>query len=281
MYGGAQLNICALISNVAATNWLKTNGVLAFLMPDSLMSQNSYEEFRNFYTNYEKKERLYLQKLDKWCAPLRPFKVGTKSVTQDFNTYYYSNPYVDYKQGVRVRAISKKARINDLTINKCQTFEDAKQYLQITEQSAKQMASNSTQFTYVSGHFDFSSIIGETSYLYRTGVESTPFEIFKMLGEGASKTPNHYRFKNKVLKTSKYKVDDIPMDGWDFPVELLYPMVEGPAIKPFAFDWGNNFHLIPYDKNNTSKPISLEDLTSSNEEVAIVLPVFRQGVKLQ
>lgn len=269
MYGGAQLNICALISNVAATNWLKINGVLAFLMPDSLMSQNSYEEFRNFYTNFEKKERLYLQKLDKWCAPLRPFKVGTKSVTQDFNTYYYSNPYVDYKQGVRVRAISKKARINDLTINKCQTFEDAKQYLQITEQSAKQMASNSTQFTYVSGHFDFSSIIGETSYLYRTGVESTPFEIFKMLGEGASKTPNHYRFKNKVLKTSKYKVDDIPMDGWDFPVELLYPMVEGPAIKPFTFDWGNNFHLIPYDKNNTSKPISLEDLISSNEEVAL------------
>ncbi len=269
MYGGAQLNICALISNVSAANWLKTNGVLAFLMPDSLMSQNSYEEFRNFYTNYEKKERLYLQKLDKWCAPLRPFKVGTRSVTQDFNTYYYSSPFVNYKQGVKVRTISKESRIDDLTINKCQTFEDAKQYLKITEQLAKQMAPNSTQFTYVSGHFDFSSIIGETSYLYRTGVESTPFEIFKMLGEGASNTPNHYRFKNKILKTSKYKVDDIPKTGWDFPVELLYPMVEGPAIKPFAFDCGNNFHLIPYDQNNTAKPISLENLTISNEEVAL------------
>ena len=76
-----------------------------------------------------------------------------------------------------------------------------------------------------------------------------------MLGEGISNTPNHFRFKNKVLKTSKYKVDDIPLDGWDFPVELLYPMVEGPAIKPFTFDWGNNFHLIPYDRNNTAKPI--------------------------
>ena len=65
MFGGAQLNLCALISNVAATNWLKDNGILAFLMPDSIMSQNSYEEFRNFYTNFEKKERLYLQKLDK------------------------------------------------------------------------------------------------------------------------------------------------------------------------------------------------------------------------
>lgn len=269
MYGGAQLNICALISNVAATNWLKRNGVLAFLMPDSLMSQNLYEEFRNFYVNYENKERLYLQKLDKWCAPLRPFKVGKKSVSQDFNTYYYSNHYVDYKHGVSVRAISKKARVNDLTINNCTTFDEAKQYLTISEMSAKQMAPNSTQFTYVSGIFDFSLIIGKTAYLYRTGVESTPFEIFKMLGEGPSKTPGHYRFKNKVLKASKYKVDDIPHDGWDFPVELLYPMVEGPAIKPFAFDCGNNFHLIPYNRKDTSKPIPLENLMNGNEDIAL------------
>ena len=269
MYGGAQLNICALISNVSATNWLKGNGVLAFLMPDSLMSQNSYEEFRNFYTNYNKNERLYLQKLDRWCAPLRPFKVGKKSVTQDFNTYYYSNPEIDYKKGIKVRAIAKKKGINDLIINKCLTFEDAKQYLVLTEQSAKQLAKNSTQFTYVSESFDYSPIIGKTSYLYRTGVESTPFEIFKMLGEGASRKANHYRFKNKVLKTSKYKVDDIPQIGWDFPVDLLYPMVEGPAIKPFTFDWGNNYHLIPYNREDTTKPISLDKLTKENPEVAV------------
>lgn len=269
MYGGAQLNICALISNVSATNWLKENGVLAFLMPDSLMSQNSYEEFRNFYTDFDKKERLYLQKIDRWCAPLRPFKVGKKSVTQDFNTYYYSSPIIDYKEGVKVRAIAKKKGINDLIINNCLTFEDAKQYLIITEQSAKQLAKNSTQFTYVSENFDYSPIIGETSYLYRTGVESTPFEIFKMLGIGASTHENHYRFKNKELKTSKYKVDDIPQNGWDFPVELIYPMVEGPAIKPFTFDWGNNYHLIPYNKKDTSKPISLSDLTKENKEIAV------------
>lgn len=176
---------------------------------------------------------------------------------------------IDYKQGVKVRSISKKARVNDLIINSCQSFEEAKQYLVISTELAKQMASNSTQFTYVSGDFDFSLIIGDSSYLYRTGVESTPFEIFKMLGEGESQIPGHYRFKNKVLKTSKYKVDDIPQDGWDFPIDLLYPMVEGPAIKPFTFDWGNNYHLIPYDSNDTTKPISLENLTKSNEDVAL------------
>jgi len=276
MYGGAQLNICALISNVSATNWLKDNGVLAFLMPDSLMSQNSYEEFRNFYIDYTKSERLYLQKIDRWCAPLRPFKVGTKSVTQDFNTYYYSNPKIDYKNGVKVRAIAKKKGINDLIINKCQTFEEAKQYLIFTEQSAKQLAKESTQFTYVSEDFDYSTIIGETSYLYRTGVESTPFEIFKMIGVGPSKQENHYRFKNKVLKTSKYKVDNIPQKGWDFPVELLYPMVEGPAIKSFTFDWGNNYHLLPYNKDNTSRAISLDELTKKNPEIAVYFCKYKE-----
>ena len=34
-FGGTQLNICALISNVTATNWLSEQGVLTFLMPHS------------------------------------------------------------------------------------------------------------------------------------------------------------------------------------------------------------------------------------------------------
>lgn len=268
MYGGAQLNICALISNVAATNWLHRNGILAFLMPDSLMSQNSYEEFRNFYIDDEKKERLYLQKLDRWCAPLRPFKVGKKSVSQDFNTYYYSSQFVDYKDGVKVRSISKKDKVNDLVINNCASFVDAKEYLDIKEVSARQLAENSTQFTYVSTRFDFSAIIGDTFYNYRKGVESTPFEVFKMVGVGCSNQPNHYRFKNKILKASKYKVDNTPVNGWDFPVELLYPMVEGPAITPYSVNWDNNFHIIPYNQDNTSLPIPLDRLLESNEELA-------------
>ena len=32
LFGGAQLNICALIANVSAANWLNQNGVLALLI---------------------------------------------------------------------------------------------------------------------------------------------------------------------------------------------------------------------------------------------------------
>ena len=128
-YGGTQLNICALISNVAATNWLKKEGVLAFLMPDSIMSQNSYEEFRNFYIDYKTKIRLFLQKLDKWEAPIRPFRCDDKPITQDFNTYYFGYKKVDYKKGFPVRIITRKKTSPDSLINELNSFDKAKEHL--------------------------------------------------------------------------------------------------------------------------------------------------------
>ena len=281
MFGGAQLNICALISNVTATNWLKKEGILAFLMPDSIMSQNSYEEFRNFYIDYNRDKRLYLQKLDRWTPPMRPFKCDQKSVTQDFNTYYYGHNYINYKEGVPVNVIGKKKRISDFTINKCASYDEVLRYLDISEGKAKQLSNKSTAFTYISENYDFSLIIGISSYLYRTGVESTPFEVFKMLGVGKSSRKGYYHFKNKVLKTSKYKVDNIPEGGWEFPTRLLYPMVEGPSIKPFTYETGNNYHIIPYEEDKTSTPIKLEKLLDTDTELAIYFANQKEILDLQ
>ncbi len=281
MYGGAQLNICALISNVVATNWLKEDGVLAFLMPDSLMSQNSYEEFRNFYIDYIHGKRLYLQRIDRWMPPMRPFKCGSKSVTQDFNTYYFSSKPMDYVQGITVRMIKKRARVNDNTINKCCSFKDALGYLDITEGKACQLANNSTAFTYVSAHLDYKAIVGNTAYLYRTGVESTPFEVFKMTGMGESSIEGHYRFKNFSLKTAKYKVENIPAEGWDFSTRYVYPMVEGPDIKPFEYERSNNYHIVPYDENNTSAPVPLEVLMNTDYRLAMYFSEQRKILDMQ
>ena len=44
--GGINLNICALITHVAITNWLSDDGKLAFLMPRELAYQSSYEGWR-------------------------------------------------------------------------------------------------------------------------------------------------------------------------------------------------------------------------------------------
>ena len=59
--GGINLNICALISNVVAENWLSSEGVLGFLMPEPLIFQPSYEGFRNLYLSND--SRLYFKKL--------------------------------------------------------------------------------------------------------------------------------------------------------------------------------------------------------------------------
>ena len=281
MFGGAQLNICALISNVVATNWLTKNGILAFLMPDSLMSQNSYEEFRNFYIDFSHKERLYLQTLDRWMAPMRPFKVGKKPVTQDFNTYYFGHQIVNYRQGVPVEEIHKKKRVSDDVINKGVTYAEVEHLLDTKQSIARQLSAASTAFTYVSNFFDFSKIIGPTDYLYRTGVESTPFEIFKLIGIGQSTYKGHYRFRNKTLKTSRYKVDDTPSEGWDFPTELIYPMLEGPNIKPFTYDCSNLFHIIPYRSYETRKPIDIIELTSSNLRLATYFANHRSLLESQ
>lgn len=275
MYGGAPLNLCTLIARSSAANWLSREGILAFLMPDSLMSQNSYDEFRDFYVNETRTERLYLQKLDRWVPPLRPFKLGHYAVKQDFNTYYYGFRKQDYGCGVSVTEITKRAGVKDERLSRCATFDAALPFLRIRHRAARQFAPGSTAFTYVSDSFDFSAIIGETAYSYRTGIESSPCEVFKLEGIGASAHPHHYRFRNKILRNPRHKVTNSPAEGWDFPVEYIYPMLEGPRIKPFAFDCAGSFHLVPYTQLRTNRPVPMSKLVRTQPEIAAYLELQR------
>lgn len=266
-FGGTQLNICALISNVSATNWLKDTGVQAFLMPDSIMSQNSYEEFRYFYLDYENKERLYLQKIDKWEKPLKPFTCDDVVVSQDFNTYYYSRKKVDYKKGIDVTTISRPKNISDLIVNKENSYADVKKYLIFGNKKAAQMSDTTSAFSYLSDVYDFSVIIGSSSYEYRTGVEFTPQELYMLVGGGISKKANHYRFFNKKFSRSKYIVDDMPQNGWDLPTEYIYPIITGPSITPFKTAIENEYCILPYSEDKTDAPISISDMMNTNPEL--------------
>jgi len=103
--GAISLNICALIANVTASTWLSKNGILAFLMPQTLMTQDSYAGFRNFYSDVSSNKRMYLQKLDDWTKSGNPF-VDTQ---EKFMTYYYSNEFVDYfNDGIPITVMKKK-----------------------------------------------------------------------------------------------------------------------------------------------------------------------------
>jgi len=269
-FGGTQLNICALISNVTATNWLSKEGVLTFLMPDSIMSQNSYEGFRNFWLNYETGERLYLQHIDRWLAPLRPFRCDNKPVTQDFNTYYFSRKSQDYHKGIPVTNITRNKTITDETLNKS-SFEQAMSQLVISQGKAKQLSNKTTAFSYVSEEFDFSKIIGDTNYLYRTGVEFTPQELFILVGAGESQQKNHFKFFNKKFQLSKYIIDDTPEGGWDFTTKNIYPIITGPHISAFKYDSANEYCILPYERKNTKQPISSRQMLRENRDIFIYL----------
>lgn len=266
-FGGTQLNICALISNVVASNWLKPNGILAFLMPDSIMSQNSYEEFRNFYINYSEKKRLYIQKIDRWLPPLRPFRCDDKPVTQDFNTYYFSSNVVDYSTGIPVRIITRNKKQKDSTLNNYTDFEKASQFLQISSGKAAQLSQKSTAFSYISDKFDYSKIIGETSYQYRTGVEFTPQELYMLVGIGSSDKDNYYRFRNKKFQLSKYTIDDAPPSGWELPTEYIYPIVTSTNLDNFCYEYRNEYCILPYNQDDIKNPIPIQTMINSQRDL--------------
>ncbi len=280
-YGGTQLNVCALIANVTATNWLSPNGILAFLMPDSIMSQNSYEGFRNFYLDYDKKERLYLQKIDRWLAPLRPFRSDNKTITQDFNTYYYSSRKVDYFKGIPVKVITRDSKYKDDNLNLCNNFDEVKKYLLFRNNRAVQLSKNTTALSYGSDEYDFSKIIGPTSYLYRTGVEFTPQQLYMLIGAGNSKKKGYYRFFNKSFSLSKYVIDDMPKNGWDFPTNCIYPIITGPHIKPFQYDSNNEYCILPYNKDNINTPIPQNVLKKENNDLFMYLVNHKKLIDMQ
>lgn len=271
LYGGTQLNICALISNVTASNWLKRNGVLAFLMPDSIMSQNSYSEYRNFYTDYEKGNRLYFQQIDKWQKPLRPFRYDNKAVTQDFITYYISASKTDYKQGIPVKIISRDNNISDDFLNQFDSFNNVKQYLNFDNGIAAQVSKNSTAFSYLSSQYDYSRIVGKTAYKYRTGVEFTPQELYILESKDKSQKHNFHKFTNKKFSAAKYLVEDIPKDGWEFSTDFIYPIVRGPNLKPFKYNYSDEYCILPYNSLNTKTPVDSDTLYNTSKNLFMYL----------
>ena len=89
--GAIALNLCALIANTTSSAWLSEKGVLAFLMPETILTQDSFEGFRNFYLE-DSNTRLYLKELDDWTEAGNPFVV----TTEKFMTYFYTFEEINY-----------------------------------------------------------------------------------------------------------------------------------------------------------------------------------------
>ncbi|WP_336715494.1 Eco57I restriction-modification methylase domain-containing protein [Chryseobacterium mucoviscidosis] len=257
--GAISLNICALIANVTASTWLNENGVLAFLMPQTLLTQDSYAGFRNFYTSVDANRRMYLQQLDDWTKSGNPF-VDTQ---EKFMTYYYSNKVIDYfEEGIPITVLQKKRGILLADINSKQTFNEVEHLFEKYSAKAFQMDRDRTGYTTLSesslqDKANFDLIIGECFYKARSGVEFTPAEIYFIEPKNAVKSKSSYMFQPSEFKNAKHKaVSRLPVQ---LETKFIKPVIKAPLIEPFRIIENNNYCIFPYEENE-SKSINPDQL---------------------
>ena len=264
--GAISLNICALIANVTASTWLTKGGVLAFLMPQTLMTQDSYAGFRNFYTNVKLNTRLYLQKLDDWTGAGNPF-IDT---SEKFMTYYYKPNFVDYfKEGIPITKIQKKRGISIFEINSKQSYPEVNEFFETSFKKAFQMDQERTGYTTIDEselnrkkHFNL--IIGNCDYKARSGVEFTPAEIYFIEPVNKVSKKGSHLFKPSEFKNSKYKsISTLPIQ---LETKFIKPVVKAPEIVPFGINKNNNYCIFPYE-NNVSVSIDEQKLLQESPQL--------------
>ena len=256
--GGINLNICALISNVVAENWLSNTGILGFLMPEPLVSQQSYEGFRNMYLSDD--SRLYFKKFTNWTKAGHPFK----PVTQKFLTYFMTKEPIDYKNGVDVDWFILK---NNKCYDNCETL-SLDEYFDIHKGIAATCHSTKNFFAYVASRKqlnEFMSVAGESQYIGREGIEFYPQEMMIFEESGLPSTMTCTSLKNIQIKKAKYH---IPQTIELLETKYLHPLVKGVDIFPFHIDLSGYIVPFPYDERNTRVPIELEELVRTAPRLA-------------
>lgn len=251
MTGGINLNICALITNVVATNWLADDGMLALLMPDTLMYQKSYEGFRDLLL--PDKRRMYFSEIFDWTRSGNPFA----PVQQKFYTYFMNFSQVNYKNGIELTSFVKRPKMTsqkDL-IDFDSTFSEEKGYLyQSTEER--------TYFTYIKQRENinvFTKIAGTSEYKGREGIEVYPQElmIFQVDNSMLS-NDTHVTVKNIQNTRSKFKM---PERHQFFEKEMLVPLIKGVSIKKFQTPESDLLVPFAYDSTySTQVAIPLREL---------------------
>lgn len=260
--GAISLNLCALIANVTADEWLTQDGVLAFLMPKTIMTQDSYAGFRNFYLKDE--TRMYLHEIDDWSLAGNPFIV----TTEKFLTYFYKKEFVDYSNGIPINYYHKNRKESIKNINLFHDYESVKVFFDKTLGMAYQLDTERTGFTMVpERNFEvlekFKLIIGKCDYKARSGVEFTPAEVYFVEPISKSDEKGLYYFKTLSFENSVYKSK---YDGkFELETKYMKPVIKSPYIKKFKIEDNNNYCIFPYNNNDrNSVPLS-KLITESNK----------------
>ncbi|MNM41913.1 N-6 DNA Methylase [compost metagenome] len=258
--GGINLNVCALISNVAAQNWLKDGGTIGFLMPENLIFQQSYEGFRKFYLDGDK--RLYFQRFVDWNKAGKPFA----PVAHRFLGFFIAKTMQDYSQGVPVIQFEKKPNDKEENILSlknyvhCQRFSDMAHIFDRNDIVAL-TTGTSTAFSYATNMDEgrkFALVAGKCNYLGREGVEVFPQELFLLTVDKTKRNRKGNAYvTNYQSDRSKHK---IAAGNFLIETDMLHPLVKGTDIERFHVESSPYVVPFPYDDHARS-PIESERLT--------------------
>jgi len=264
--GGINLNICALIAHVAASNWLTREGILAFLMPRELAYQASYEGWRLSVGG----PRRDLLEFHDWSRAGHPFA----SSKEDFMTFVLGPKKKTAGRPNTVpvyQYVRKEGRTSRASV--WRDLQEANSCLNPKRSVAGQIIPGSSAYTVVKrkDKLDaFSMIAGECAYIGREGIEFYPQElfIFEYVKQGPRRGTAF--FKNIQVSKSKYK---IPSQRIPLETRYLHPLVKGPAISPFYHDYKGLIVPFAYEKEEPHRPVSAKRL----EEVSpLLLEYFRK-----
>lgn len=237
--GGINLNLAALISNVVGDHWLNNTGVLAFLMPDTLLNSDSYEGWRKF--KIQNNKSMNLLKVTDWSNAGHPFT----PVTDKFLTYFVSKKKISGDPVLESYNKKFPRKINITKINEHNSWDEVKQYFSKKEGKLVQLSSSSTRYSRFYNITDkqeekFKLLYGINDYKPRQGAELTPREVYIF-------TKDRYgKYSHIISKGAKIKAR--PFNHQELEDGIMRPLLQSKNIAPFKINTENiEYGLIPYD----------------------------------
>ncbi|WP_137743746.1 helix-turn-helix domain-containing protein [Robertmurraya siralis] len=262
--GGINLNLCALIANVVADNWLDSDGLMGFLMPKSIAFQQTYAGFREL-VQVRSGKLLYDEFID-WSKSGDPFK----PVTEKFLTYYFKKSEEPQKELIPVLMYEKR-RGENIFEKKYKNFKAIENKFVPLEKVAYMASEHYNNFTFTDirniGDIPKMKLIaGQSEYKGRVGLGLYPKEgvIFEVLDEKVGTTKNKIWVQNYQNKKSERKV---PIRQVLMDTKFLHPVIEGPNIVRFGLENVKFVAPFPYKPSDLKRPIPRKELESESKSL--------------
>lgn len=268
--GGINLNVCALITHVAAANWLAKGGHFAFLMPKELINQASYEGWRPAVGGVG----CSLIEIHDWSNAGHPFD----PVKEDFMTFVFRRKASDQTKLPVFEYNRKKARAK---AHLWTDISEANKNLDKKRKIAGQIIEGSTAYTIAENDVElekFRKIAGACSYIGREGIEFYPQELLLFQYVGPGPKAGTVWVRNIQVQKSKYK---ITQQQSLLETQYLFPLAKGPCIGTFEYDDPGFLVAFPYESSNPHAPIGKAALKKTSPFLLQYYEKFKKQLEQQ